>query len=213
MARPPSGRPADQLALSRPVCRSGSGAPSMSRYSSAMLTSWRRISGSVHSCASRKNRSTCFRRNSVRSMASSAWANTPLAAVIGLIPGRFEAVSPIRRCNPAKRTKKDPAAMSGGALVSKAGRWGRGAEGARQDSNPAGVPRFRDGQIFLREAIGSRRSQSREGRAPFSRHGTRISPSLRASHVDPHAAAHRFDPCAAGSSSRASPCVLRSSRG
>src|SRR5947209_4447732 len=49
-----------------------------------------------------------------------------------------------------KTHKKGPAAMSGGASVSKAGRWGRGAEGARQKINPAAVPRFRNwSRIFF----------------------------------------------------------------
>src|SRR6266568_4797651 len=69
-------------------------------------------------------------------------ANTPLVLFIGVISGRFEAGFPVSVCNPAK-FKKSPAAMSGGASVSKAGRWGRGAEGARQDTNPDAVPQFR----------------------------------------------------------------------
>src|SRR5712692_4406825 len=53
-----------------------------------------------------------------------------------------------------KTHKKGPAAMSGGASVSKAGRWGRGAEGARQKINPAAIPRFRNSQKIFSRGIG-----------------------------------------------------------
>ena len=39
--------------------------------------------------------------------------------------------------------------MSGGASVSKAGRWGRGAEGVRHDINPTAILRFRTGLDFF----------------------------------------------------------------
>jgi len=46
--------------------------------------------------------------------------------------------------------KKGPAAIGGGALVSKAGRWGRGAEGARHHDNRGPEFRFRDPDNYFR---------------------------------------------------------------
>ena len=55
-----------------------------------------------------------------------------------------------------KTHKKGPAAMSGGASVSKAGRWGRGAEGARHKINAAAVPWFRSSPNFFVKVLGGR---------------------------------------------------------
>jgi hypothetical protein len=126
----------------------------------------------------------------------------PLRPFIGPISGRFEAArAGFQSCT---TRKKGPAAISGGASVSKAGRWGRGLRAPGAVAIPAPVHGSgRDTKFLLVVSRPRIPLLARRSALPRAR---KVMLILMQARIDLRA-------CAAGSSNRAGPCSWRSSRG